>query len=63
MLQKNGSHIVIWVINSFFKHFVVLHTFINNGRKTYTMAYTKYVVKCISQNVYKGHNADSSFRG
>ena len=55
--------IVIWVINSFFKHFVVLCTFINNGGKMYTMGYTNYVVKCILQNVYKGRNADSSFRG
>ena len=27
------GRVVIWVINSFFKHFVVLHTFINNGGK------------------------------
>ena len=54
---------VIWVINSFFKHFIILRTFINDGGKMYTMAYTNYVVKCISQNVYKGRSADSSFRG
>ena len=54
---------VIWIINSFFKRFIILHTFINDGGKTYTMAYTNYIVKCISRNVYKGRNADSSFRG
>ena len=55
--------LVIWVINSFFKYFVVLHTFINDDGKTYAMAYTNYVVKCISRNVYKERSADSSFRG
>ena len=57
------GRVVIWVINSFFKCFIVLHTFINDDGKTYTMAYTNYVIKCISQNVYKERNADSSFRG
>ena len=34
MIKSN----VIWVINSFFKYFIVLRTFINDGRKTYAMA-------------------------
>ena len=46
-----------------FKYFAILRMFISYGRKMYTMTYTNYIIKCISQNVYKGRNADSSFRG
>ena len=63
MTYFSGGRVVIWVINSFFKYFVVLRTFIHDGRKTYAVAYTNYVVKCISRNVYKERSADSSFRG
>ena len=46
-----------------YKYFIVLHTFINYGGKTHTIAYTYYAIKCNSQILYKGHDADSSFRG
>ena len=47
------------------KYFNALHIalFSLTGGKSYTFTYTSYVMKCISQMVYKGCNADSSFRG
>ena len=49
--------------NIAYKYFIVLRTFINYGGRTYTNAYTNYAIKCDSQILYKGRNADSSFRG
>ena len=57
---KGKTHAnVIWVIKSFLMYCLLLLY----GGKTYTTAYKNYVIKCISQNIYKGRNADSSFRG
>ena len=57
--RNMNNTFVIWVIKSFSMYFLLL---LYSG-KMYTIAYTNYAIKCISQIIYKGCNADSSFRG